>query len=180
MSPTMGAKRVALRRENRSGQSLVEFVFMLPLIVGMLVLLIRVNSAIQVSIVNQKYSRQRLFELIANNSTYPSDARRDALRGRKEHRLLVGVSEESTGDQADLQVSAPTEWITRSKKAAMGASTQAQSEPDQRAEVRIRNTVEICTPVLFAQMSSGGDWTDISTGFNDKTFSSGSILCAGD
>ncbi|MBU6374419.1 MAG: hypothetical protein KGQ59_00325 [Bdellovibrionales bacterium] len=177
----MGAKRVAPDEENRSGQSLVEFVFMLPLIVGMLVLLIRVNSAIQVSIVNQKYSRQRLFELIANNSTYPSEERGKRLMERKQHRLVVGVSEESTDDgKGEADYSAPTEWITRSKKAALGASTQAQVEPERRAEVRIRNTVEICTPVLFTQMSAGGNWTDISRGFNDKTFSSGSILCAGD
>ncbi|NDD92001.1 pilus assembly protein [bacterium] len=167
----MGADRHHQCFPRRSGQSLVEFVLILPLIVGMLILLIRVNSAIQVSIVNQKYSRQRLFELSANNANYPSVKRiRTTLQDRKDNRVVIGVSQEATGTSSNVEALAPTQWITRSKKAAAGASNEAQKEPAKRAEVRIRNTVEMCTPNLFAERSGSSSQILVQEGLDDGTF----------
>jgi len=39
------------------GQSVLEFVFMLPILLGLIVIMVRSNTVIQMSIVNQKYAR---------------------------------------------------------------------------------------------------------------------------
>ena len=132
----------------RDGQSLVEVVLILPVMLGMFLMLLRVNGAIQVSIVNQKYARQRLFELMGNSPEYPDLSKQPTLIGNGDNRLVTGVSEESTLNGSDFQVSAPTVLIARSRRAAAGGSNEAGAEPQRRARVRVRNTVEICTPLL--------------------------------
>ncbi len=154
---------------NRRGQSLVEFVLMLPVLVGMFFLLLRVNQAIQVSIVNQKYSRQRLFELVGNSPQYPDVGKVPLLVQKSDNRMVIGVSEESTASiDADFQPSAPTMRITRSRRAAAGGSNENSVEPNRRANVRIRNTVEICTPLLVAK--SGTSAVPLASALNDATF----------
>ncbi len=149
-----GARRY--KSGDRSGQSLIELVLILPAFVGMLYLMVRVSSAIQVSIVNQKYSRQRLLEIAGNSPHYPSVGRAQAvLIPQGDNRLTVGVSEESTQSiSGGFQPSAPTQLIVRSTRRAEGASDRAGEEPARRANVRIRNTVELCTPILAT--STGG------------------------
>lgn len=154
---------------DRRGQSLVEFVFMVPVLIGMFFLLLRVDQAIQVSIVNQKYSRQRLFELVGNSPQYPDLARVTALKDRGDNRLVVGVSEESTLNLgSDFQPSAPTMMITRSRKAALGGSNENGTEPVRRANIRIRNTVEICTPMIVAKTGTGS--VELASALTDQTF----------
>src|SRR5690606_10882360 len=79
---------------DESGQSVLELLFMLPILVGMAVLLIRINMAIQVSINNQKYARAQTLYLTFNNSVYPV---RDLFGGAAPpfNRMEVGISEES-------------------------------------------------------------------------------------
>ncbi|MEO5970142.1 MAG: hypothetical protein ABIQ95_09460, partial [Bdellovibrionia bacterium] len=49
-------------KSNNEGQSVIEFIFMLPLLIGMSTLLVNINTAIQMGIVNQQYARfQTLF-----------------------------------------------------------------------------------------------------------------------
>ena len=60
----MGVKRLNLKED---GQSIVEFLVSLPLLVGLAVVLIRVNSAIQMSIVNQQYARAQTLNLTYNS-----------------------------------------------------------------------------------------------------------------
>jgi hypothetical protein len=154
---------------NRRGQSLIEFVLMLPVLVGMFFLLLRVNQAIQVSIVNQKYSRQRLFELVGNSPQYPDISKVPVFVEKGDNRVVIGVSEESTSDIAsDFQPSAPTMRITRTRRAAAGGSNESGAEPNRRANVRIRNTVEICTPLLVAK--SGTSSVPMASSLNDETF----------
>jgi hypothetical protein len=162
-------RRFAFLPRDRRGQSLIEFVLILPALVGMFFLLLRVDQAIQVSIVNQKYSRQRLFELIGNSPQYPDLSRVPALVQKSDNRLVIGVSEETTlGIGTDFQPSAPTMRITRTKKAAEGGSNEAGKEPNRRADVRIRNTVEICTPILVSQ--SGTSSVPVASALSDVTF----------
>jgi Flp pilus assembly protein TadG len=139
----------------RSGQSLLEFVLILPVMAGLLFMMVRVSAAIQVSIVNQKYSRQRVFELAENGAYYPRLGRfRNDFVPKLANRMVIGVSEESTASgQADVR-SAPSQPIT-SKKQGQG-SNENQAEPDSRSLVRVRNTVELCTPVRVASIGGSG------------------------
>ncbi|MEN9723797.1 MAG: hypothetical protein RJB38_1783 [Pseudomonadota bacterium] len=162
------------------GQSLIEFIFLLPLMVGMVFLLLRVNSAIQVSIVNQKYSRQRLLELVANSPQYPAVIGGPASRliSSGTNRLVVGVSEESTASGGELEVSAPVQTITRTRQAALGASDDPKEEPQKRAKVRIRNTVELCTPTLSVSVA-GGKVVPIEEAMGERTFDRASFCLGG-
>lgn len=154
----MAAERT-LQRRRISGQSLIEFVLILPVMAGMLFLMVRVSATIQVSIVNQRYARQRILELADNAANYP---KLRFLRGnfieRKSNRMVVGVSEETTDIQssgeAEILATAPTLPITSRKQ--LPGSNENQMEPDTRSIVRVRNTVELCTPYRVAKSGTGG------------------------
>lgn len=161
-----------------SGQSLIEFVLMLPVMFGMVFILIRVNSAIQVSIVNQKYSRQRLLELAGNSPHYPDLERASELVRQGQNRLVVGVSDELVPEALteEFVPVATTQLITEKSKAAQGVADPTGEEPRARAKVRIRNTVELCTPILSVRGPDGKPVaTELGLGnssFDNMTFCS--------
>jgi len=134
----------------RSGQSLIEFVLILPIIVGMLLVMVRVSSSIQVSIVNQKYSRQRVFEVADNGAYYPRLGRfEEQFAPKLTNRMVIGVSEElATGES--IVPAATEQRITRNSRGESG-SQEIQKEPDSRGLVRVRNTVELCTPMRIGR-----------------------------
>jgi hypothetical protein len=134
-------------RQKERGQSLIEFVLILPVMVGMLFLMLRVSSGVQVSIVNQKYSRLRIFEFASNAPYYPSLARfRDSFVAQNSNRMVIGVSEEPLTGEGEPE--APSFKVNASR--VVVGSSEIKSEPTQRSEVRVRNTVELCTPVRVA------------------------------
>ncbi|OFZ72235.1 MAG: hypothetical protein A3K03_07405 [Bdellovibrionales bacterium RIFOXYD1_FULL_44_7] len=106
----------------------------------------RVNSAIQVSIVNQQYARQHAHFLSFNSPVYPE------LRWRERffvdtgvNRMVAGVSENARQEEEETySPDAPTQMITRTKQKS-GGEGPAGSEPDVRGIVRIRSTVALCT-----------------------------------
>ena len=62
---------------------MLEFLVMLPLMVGLAMLMIRVNTVIQMGIVNQQYARAQALFVAGNGSEYPqrSDIAFDLLVG---------------------------------------------------------------------------------------------------
>ncbi len=128
----------------RKGQSILEFLLLVPVMLGLTLLMFKVSTAIQMSIVNQKYSRAQIFQLAGNSPIYPDTKKRNQnFNPFGSSRMVIGVSEEAIeGDGG--QPEASTQVITRSRSAPLGED-DPQSEPKQRGKVRIRNTVEICT-----------------------------------
>ena len=140
----MGAESRPCRE---SGQSLMEFVLILPVMVGMLMLMLRVSSTIQVSIVNQKYSRLRIFEFAGNAPYYPNLQRfKDFFVAANTNRMVIGVAEDAISGEGEP--AAPALKINSSR--VVVGSSEPRAEPDRRSEVRVRNTVEMCTPVRVA------------------------------
>lgn len=146
----------------QAGQSLLEFVLMLPVIFGLAKVIYRANMAIQQSIVNQQYARQQTLIITEHSPNYPpkfrmnrSPGSRQRLVDMKTNVLLVGVSEnpfkEATGDQ---DPEAPMQLIARSPAAAGGKGPAAE-EPSQRSWVRIRTTVALCTPSVVINTENG-------------------------
>ncbi len=141
------AARKTLR--NESGQSVLEFVLMLPLLVGMAILMLRVNMAIQVSIANQKYSRAQTLFLAFNSAYFPQIDRWGLEQGAFPlNQLRLGVSEDKAPTDEDATErfipSAVTQIVARTKAKA-GPDGNAQEEPDKRGLVRIRTTVTLCS-----------------------------------
>lgn len=123
------------------GQSIVEFVLLLPLMVGITILMVRMNGAIQVSINNQKYARMQTHFLAFNSPYYPQSNRRaEGMR-----RLTVGIGENALGEGGRARPKAVEVFVGRKRSVAADASDAPQSEPAKRAHVRIRTTVSLCS-----------------------------------
>lgn len=171
----MVADRKKPRREKpdeangEAGQSVIEFLLMFPLLVGIAVLLVRMNMAIQVSIVNQKYTRAQTFFLAFNSPYFPSIAQREG----GVNQITMGISDEVVpSDTADFQPGATRVMISRSRKLA-GAEPPAQNEPAQTGFVRVRNTMTMCSQSNLIDVGGTLDKANEKTirqGVNPKGF----------
>jgi hypothetical protein len=133
---------------DEKGQSVLEFVFMLPLLIGLVVIMVRTNTVIQMSIVNQKYARAQALWLTFNSPHYPRvELRREAFLPptipQGFNRMVIGMAElpvDETGGKAVASVQA----VTRDGRGT-AADGPSQAEPLDRASVRVRTTVALCT-----------------------------------
>ena len=140
-----GRGSLALVRASESGQSLLEFVLLLPILLGFSVIMIRTNTAIQRGIVDQQYARQQALYLTVHSPIYPN--RRlirgsFTQRGRESNQMVIGLSENPAVTTSTYTARASTTYIAR--KRGLG-SEEPKSEPEERANVRIRSTVTLCT-----------------------------------
>ena len=161
--------------QNESGQSVMEFVFMLPLLLGLLVVLIRINSIVQVGIVNQQYARAQALTLAQNSPTYP---RRDQVEGALKlvgtgnNQMILGVAEDLVLENPDNTLPFATKGMIARTKALAGSDSD-EKEPAERGYVRVRNTVSLCTPSWNVYTNAGAKRADASTliqGIDAKAF----------
>lgn len=138
------------------GQSVVEFVFMLPMLLGITTLLVHINTAIQISIVNQQYARIQTLRLTFNSPFYPALRRSDEsysgqpvgprtlLNGA--YQMVVGVADNLL-EGGDAHPVATQQLIVRKP-----SLTRQNAPQDENATtmgwVRIRNSVTLCTQRL--------------------------------
>jgi hypothetical protein len=136
-----------------SGQSIVEFLLMLPMLVGLVLILLRVNTAIQVSIVDQQYARSHALWLNFNSPVYPQLALREPhLTAQQDNQMVIGVSDNvAPEDGSNFQPVASTSYVARKK----GQADSSDPESSKRANVRIRDTVTICTQSNVVQGKGG-------------------------
>ena len=130
-------------------QSVIEFVFMLPMLIGMSTLLVHINTAIQIGIVNQQYARAQTLNLTYSSPFYPALFHPDGSAGPRyqlmsEHanQMVLGVSDNvSSGDYVPI---ATQQMVVRKRSLAPPNAPQ-----DELAKtmgwVRVRNTVTLCT-----------------------------------
>lgn len=142
--------------KSESGQSVVEFLIFLPLLVGITSLLIRVNTLIQISIVDQKYARAQTFFLTYNHAYYPQLTYRldpdIGLIKTGSNQMVLGVSDNLISRGATPLAS--TQNIVRPGKQV--GNTDPQAEPSSRGIVRVRDTVALCTQNNFVSGQGGG------------------------
>lgn len=139
-------------QDGQSGQSLLEFLLMLPLMIGLVLILVRVNTAIQVSIVNQQYARMHALWLAFNSPSYPNlNLRERQITRKKDNQMVIGVSDNAPDGQGEYTPAAATAYIARKK----GAPDSDDKEADKRALVRIRDTVTICTQPNLVTTAAG-------------------------
>ena len=136
---------------NESGQSLIEFMLMLPMMIGLILILVRVNSAIQVSIVDQQYARAQAHWLAFNSPNFPQRLKGGApsllinsFLNKPSNRMVIGVSENNAGEDSDYTPVATTQVIARSKAKA-GQVAAPGDDTSERGTVGIRTTVAMCT-----------------------------------
>lgn len=130
------------------GQSVLEFVFMLPVLLGLIVVMVRSNTVIQMSIVNQKYARAQALWLAFNSPHYPRRSFRtpgtagDQFVQYGFNRMVIGMAETPVDDTGGKATASMQTVVRGGVPAPEGPS---QSEPIDRAKVRVRTTVALCT-----------------------------------
>lgn len=136
------------------GQGALEFLLLLPMCLGVVMLMIRVNTVIQISIVDQKYAREQALFVAGNAADYPlRPGVVETLAGTgasMSNQLVMGVSENAptgTGDadSESFNTQASTFVIGR---ASNRLGSDAQGEVNKRSKIRVRNTVNLCLPLL--------------------------------
>lgn len=144
-SPPRGLRPGEVRA--RGGQSIVEFMLILPVAVGFFVVMVRVNTAIQVGIVNQQYARMQALFLAYNSDRFPrlGQISQNFVRQGFNH-MVIGVSDNAPRDGGDVRPEATTQSITRKPRPPASADRPGE-EPRERAAVRVRSTVTLCTQV---------------------------------
>ncbi len=133
---------------DESGQSVLEFVFMLPILIGLVVVMVRSNTVIQMSIVNQKYTRAQALWLTFNSPHYPRLSFRQAGSPEDQfvqygyNRMIIGMADQDVSETGGKAV-ASTQVVARDAK--LVGDGPSQTEPLDRAKVRVRTTVALCT-----------------------------------
>lgn len=141
----------ALLRSER-GQSVLEFLLVLPMLLMITMLLVRANTAIQMNIVDQKYAREQTLFVAGNSADYPMRSGiTAALSTEWSNQLVIGVSDNHLDENDDSDggrnTVASTYYIGR-KQNMGGSDDPGDTNITQRARVRIRNTVTICMPLI--------------------------------
>lgn len=145
--------------DREAGQSLVEFLLLLPVVIGMVVILLRMNSAITTSIVNQKHVRMMVFRLNGNSAVYPVLRTREEFienfaspeKGRFYNRMQIGLAARPI-DETDDKPEANVRLVARSPELSRGKGPD-HAEPEERGYVRVRTTMDICTQTNFVEVS---------------------------
>lgn len=139
---------------DESGQSILEFVLLSPLMLAFVLILIKTNTAIQAGIVNQQYARLQTHFMTFNSAWYPDIGFQDNLVKRKAGLFPLGISENSV-DPTDVEYeSAPNATLfsvarSPATEGLAGASEDPQTEDiDRRVRVRVRISSAICTPMF--------------------------------
>lgn len=149
-------------------QSIIEFLLLLPVIVILSVVFTRVNSAIQVSIVNQKYARAQALWLAFNSPWFPRQALlKDNFIDTNYTQMVIGMSDEQVSGSGTI-AKATEQVVVRDRSQALPGPSQ--DEPAQRSIVRVRTTVAMCTAPMFATSSNnetnyytGSGWAETTT-----------------
>lgn len=156
--------------QNESGQSVLEVVFVLPVLFLFVALLYKVNLASQIAINNAKSLRSQMFILTGNSPEYPRlQFRFNAFSGalsfaaQSHARMLIGVADPSAaikdedGENETLEPVPQTMNVARKGTTVKGS--EDAGEVKVRTQVRVRNTAAICTQFNGAKDGSQKkDW----------------------
>ncbi|HTL12454.1 MAG TPA: hypothetical protein VL588_08210 [Bdellovibrionota bacterium] len=154
-----------------AGQSLVEFLIMLPIVVSLATLMVRVNTVIQVSIVNQRYARAQALFLAYNSPYYPELRLRKRMRDLDSNELILGVSNKNAPLADSGQEYEPDPVIIPIVSRGKPVGDDQSPEPTQRGRVRVRSTVTLCTQVNVIQQNGEFRGYDGSSSIEDTPMS---------
>jgi len=130
--------------KKESGQALIEFIMLIPLLMAFVWYLVHVNIAINKSIVAQKHTRSQLFLKLFNHRSGPITGE---FGNTDRSHFYVGVSGDVVG--ATARPIAPVESIgigANPKPNPLANDDPGEAQPGSyRQRVRIRSVFGICT-----------------------------------
>lgn len=148
------------QKVSQRGQSTIEVLIVLPLFLALIGLTLKVNQAIQVSLVNQQYARAQALRLAGNSPVFPElrfrlQAGTNDFANGTIDRMIIGVSDDIPSNaQGSFQPTATTQVINRQGKDTTG--DPSQEEPTLRGNLRVRTTVALCTQYNGPITDDGG------------------------
>ncbi len=143
-----------LQLKNEEGQSILEVVFMLPILFLFVSLLYRMNLAAHVAINNIQYARSQMFLLTGNSPEYPRlSFREGTFVPQQQDRMLLGVSDpsaltSSNFNGTEMEPIPQIQTIGRNNPTVKGSDERG--EVANRTAIRVRNTTAICTQLNTA------------------------------
>lgn len=144
----MGIFRKRLKLiKNEKGQALLEFIMMLPMVLAFFWYTLKVNVAINKSIVAQKHLRSQLFLKLHNHRDYPVINEYENNPGDRSA-YFMGVSDLSTlgGDQFSPAPIVNIGIGTNPRSLAGTRDDEGEAQPGWlRQNVRVRSAYGICT-----------------------------------
>lgn len=169
----MAADRKAkCRRRMDSGQSLVEFIFMLPFIITMIVYMTQLNGAINMSINYQQFVRSHLFHLMFNSRNYPEIQYSNNFHG---NRLYLGVNKDVITEGSELTPKTPRVKVG-SKTPSGDETVDIYPSVTKRQHIQVRVIMGICTPnnIVGTQYLTGSGMSEVG----GKTYNPADYFCA--
>jgi hypothetical protein len=152
-------KNIAIKRRCRSGQSIIEFAFILPLYIGLIYYLMQINMAINASVVFQQFTRQRILEMLYGHPDYPMLRSTQAAGARQAgwQRFWIGMDRDVWGgtspevdDREEGRTPVAMEVRIGSRSPAGGAEEENNFPPQERQIVKIRTINFMCMgPKLY-------------------------------
>ena len=149
-------RKADLRSE--SGQSLIELLFMMPVMIAFPFVLVKVATVIEMSIVDQQHARAHVFFIAHNSPYYPKRYQQKSMYDKDTNQVVMGISENNLKSDGDggggtYSPKASTYSIARTPK--VGGSDSSDKEPTERTLVRVRNTFSLCaySTTLFDKAS---------------------------
>ncbi|MCO5143538.1 MAG: pilus assembly protein [Oligoflexia bacterium] len=134
-----------LRSKKESGQAMIEFMMLIPILMAFIWYLVHVSSAINMSIVGQKHARSQLFLRLFNHRSGPMT---EDFRNTKRSHYYIGVSSKVTTVSNELP-EAPIETLgigPTPKPMDIAVDDPGEAEGGTyRQKVRVRTVVGICT-----------------------------------
>ena len=132
-------------RQSEEGQSVIEFMIMLPVFIAVVVLMVKSNSAVQMSIVNQQYARSQALWLARNSPYYPAKNHAENMYQTGSNRMVLGVSNNHFDDETTDRITPEAQVQTVVRAGKDIGDDGGGSEPSRRGKVRVRTTVAMCT-----------------------------------
>jgi len=136
----MAVKLPVHHHRNEKGQSVLELILMLPAMVILTMLMIKINTVIQVSIVNQKYSRSHALALALNSPYFPGmHLRTNDLINIGFNQMIIGVA------ATEVVGGAPPDAMKVNITRRGVEGSEDKVTPPERSNIRVRGTVSLCT-----------------------------------
>lgn len=119
----------------------MEFAILIPLLIGLMAVLVEVETVISASIVGQKYVRQHLHHLFFNSRNYPEHFFLNMNDGNWMERYWIVLNAGPADSNPSPQPIAPKFRVGRKK-----VPTDDEYETDARQNVRLFVSAFVCVP----------------------------------
>lgn len=171
-----------LKISNQKGQAVIELLFLLPVFIAIVFIGYKANTAVQASIVNQKYLRSHMLALQRNHAYYPHSRYQLNMQQKHSNLFVLGMSEDRVTDDegASQPAYAPKFSLQRPGSSNRRRASESADSPARRStEVLLRNSVAICTPVISLPgggQDSGGSALGLRIPHEARQY--GSLICS--